>query len=361
MSASFKDFRSSTTKDGRFILCASQSEDHFTSLTAVLRGVLVMHGLRYPADIISATSGDCFALQFNPNLFMSGLCGISEHFTTGLAELGIQATLYAQNTEEDIIRLATSIKASLFKQQIVLVFGGWPPLSLGERDNYWGILHSPGPERGKYLGNTMRDTLNISLASEDLVWPHYTNSPFAAFGIEKSPAPIRRESRKVRLVLQRGLELLRGLAPDDDLHQYDELFTWLMQEDITPSAGQYPAWPFPGRVAIRCQLETISRYLTYAISVVPARKRRLMKQVHEIASLMAQKLLQTEPLRTYPRKPSKPVKSVTSPWAQDAWTQVWQALQDVNGEARQKEITLMQELQKDHKKLIEILAELVTD
>jgi hypothetical protein len=232
---------------------------------------------------------------------------------------------------------------------------------MGERDHFWGLVHSPDAAKTAYLGNTMRDPLMSGLSGEDLPWPHFTNRPCAVYSVREEEAPRLRESRQIRLALQRGLALLRGAPGAGGLAHYDMLLTRLAQESIAPPLGRFPAYPFPKVVAVRCQFETMSRYLVQAGTIVPQRKRSAAHQAAETCQEASTLLLRSEPERLFPRDARARVRTSLSPWATDAWKQVWQALQDRSGATRRAEIAKVQELRAIHERLIEVLEDLTSD
>jgi hypothetical protein len=336
-----------------------QTETVFTSLTCAVSALLADAGMAADADIIAARSGDSFALQWSPDDWATGLAGCPPGLAEGLGDLGLSAKLAAGTVAgEPDQRLVSVLRGSLSNARPVLVCGGWPPLTIGERDWQWGLVYSHDGH-GAYLGNTMRDALAYNQHGMGITWPHYTCQPSAAYLVD-APVPAEdHPGRKVRRALQRGAALLRGegAAPGRPAGA-EALLEWLRGGPDT-MAGRKP-YPFPKRLAMRCQLESQARYLSGAVRVSPARKRGDLREASRLAAGAATALLRAEPARSFPRAEATRHGDPRNPWTLGAWDRQASDLA-TSAEAREREIALISDLRDRVARLAEALEHICAD
>jgi hypothetical protein len=204
----------------------------------------------------------------------------------------------------------------------------------------------------------MRDALAYNQQNAPVTWPHYTCQPSAVYLVDAAVPATDLPGRKVRRALQRAVTLLRDGGGQGGLPDADRLVEWLRAGPDT-MLGRKP-YPFPKRVAIRCQFETQARFMAAAVRIVPARKRAALREVAHLAGAAATSLLRTEPARAFSRADAVRSGEPRSPWGPGAWDR--QAADLVaSAEAREREIALVQDLRDRVARMADALESIATE
>lgn len=318
-----------------------QSERCFTSLTCVVSALLARSGRPMSPDIVAGRTGDCFSLQWSPDDWATGIAGPARDLEEALRDLGLGAHLAAGGAAGDPgTRLMVVVRSSLSNNRSVMVCGGWPPLIANERDWQWGLVNAHDG-RGAYLGDTMRDALVHNQQGAGVTWPHYLGQPSAVYRIDPEAAITDRPGKMARRAMQRAVDLLRGEGSRGGVPDLDRLVQWL--QEGAPSAGRRCPYPYPKRVAARCQFEAQARFLEASARVAPHRKSAAIREVARIAAEAAAEMASSEPPRRELSAEELRSGASQAPWEPSAWDMAAAALA-TEAEAREREVALLSSL-----------------
>lgn len=356
---------SGSEPDLRRIAPMLQTEDAFTSLTHAASAILTIFGCRRSSDEVAAITGDCFALQWDVQRPRFGWAAADPLLEEAFRDTGVHVRFVAdQSSDEHLMRITTVIRAGINNFRPSLVLGGWQPVRREERDWFWGLVHADQEDGKAFLGSTMRDLLLYDLPAGSLVWPHRTGSSSAVYIVEGFEPPRFMPGRLARRALMRGVRILAGEAGAPGPAVYDELLAQLRSANGHTQAGltqELPLYPFPARLAVRCQFEAQARFLRGMGKHVPRRRRASHRIALQQATRAAELLLEHEPPRLHPRAARGPVQAGRPPWGPDAWPALARAIAEKHTPAYSRELELLEQLRQLHTSLIEALDMLVAD
>jgi len=122
-----------------------------------------------------------------------------------------------------------------------------------------------------------------------------------------------------------------------------------------------PLYPFPARLAVRCQFEAQARFLQRMGKYVPRKRRAAHQTALQHATDAAHLLLEHEPPRLHARSARGPVQAGRTPWEPDAWPALAREIAERQPPTYPRELELLERLRDLHTDLIEALELLVAD
>lgn len=333
-----------------------QTEDRFTSLPHAVGALLAMYGVRSEPDVLSAVTGDCFAVQVFPQEGCRGLADCPDLLRTALVELGLSVRWVADEvTVDSRMRVFAIMRAGLVNFRPSLVCGGWEAGTGACGELCWGVISRTHPTEPRFVGSRMQAPFADGGPVRDIAWPLEDSPTAGVILVEGWRDPRVLEAALVRRSLHRGLSLLAGDQGLGGPGEHARLLHRLTGPDRLQDDPAAAGYPYPTLLYARCRFEAMARVLGRALSLVPRRRRAACRQAMELAAASGQMLLHAEPRRAHRRADTIAVEAGTTPWPPEAWQDRARGLDDPDSDTRRREVALIEHLREMHVALIEAL------